>query len=328
MKILIVRFSSIGDIVLTSPVLRGLKEQLTDVDIHYLTKTKFQSLLENNPRIDRLWTIEKSIEEILDQLKAENFDHVIDLHHNIRTLALKKKLAKPSASFQKLNVQKWLLVNLKMDKMPKLHIVDRYMKTIESLGVKKDGLPCEFYISIENEVNVQKELKLTSERYVGVAIGAQFATKCLPADKMVEILSHLDIPMVLLGGPEDEKKGDQIIQGLAGKEVVNTCGKFNLQQSASIVKNAKVLITHDTGLMHIASSFEVPVVSIWGNTVPELGMYPYFPSRPDLYSIHEVNDLSCRPCSKIGFQKCPKKHFNCMMQQDVGEVLKSIRRFF
>jgi ADP-heptose:LPS heptosyltransferase len=327
MKILIVRFSSIGDIVLTTPVLRGLKEQLTDIEIHYLTKSKFSSLLENNPRIDKLWTIEKSIDEIIDALKKENFDQVIDLHHNIRTLALKKKLRKPSASFKKLNVQKWMLVNLKMKKMPKVHIVDRYMQAVESLGVKKDDSPCEFYISAENEVDIQQELELNTKKYIGVAIGAQFATKCLPTDKMVEILKDLDSTIVLLGGPEDEAKGNEIATLLNGKEIINSCGKFNLQQSASIVKQASVLLTHDTGLMHIASCFEVPVISVWGNTIPEFGMYPYFPSKPELFSIHEVKDLSCRPCSKIGYQDCPKKHFRCMVEQDVEKVVGALRGF-
>ena len=327
MKILIVRFSSIGDIVLTTPVLRGLKEQLKDVEIHYLTKTKFSALLENNPRIDKLWTIEKSIDEILDELKTENFDQIIDLHHNVRTLALKKKLGKPSESFKKLNVRKWMLVNLKMDQMPKVHIVDRHMETVESLGVKKDDLPCEFYISEENEVNVQKKLKLNSEKYIGVAIGAQFATKSLPTEKFVEILNEIDLPIVLIGGPEDEAKGNEIVAQLKNKTIINPCGKFNLQQSASIVKQASVLMTHDTGLMHIASCFEVHVVSVWGNTVPELGMYPYFPKKPEFYSIHEVKELSCRPCSKIGYPACPKKHFGCMMDQDVNGIVGALRRF-
>ena len=214
-----------------------------------------------------------------------------------------------------------------MKKMPKVHIVDRYMQAVESLGVKKDDSPCEFYISAENEVDIQQELELNTKKYIGVAIGAQFATKCLPTDKMVEILKDLDSTIVLLGGPEDEAKGNEIATLLNGKEIINSCGKFNLQQSASIVKQASVLLTHDTGLMHIASCFEVPVISVWGNTIPEFGMYPYFPSNPELFSIHEVKDLSCRPCSKIGYQDCPKKHFRCMVEQDVEKVVGALRGF-
>ncbi len=327
MKILIIRFSSIGDIVLTTPVLRALKEQNRDVEIHYLTKNKFASLLINNPRIDKLITIEKSIDEVLPELKKEEYDLVVDLHKNVRTLALKTKLKKPTKSFNKLNFQKWLLVNTKKNHMPNVHIVDRYMETVSSLNVKTDGEPCEFYIAPENEIKVHEKLALSSSNYVGVAIGAQFATKCLPIDKTVEILKEINGPVVLLGGPEDEAKGDEIIAQLPTKEIVNACGKYNLQQSASIVRQASVLLTHDTGLMHIATCFKVPVVSVWGNTVPELGMYPYYPNNPELFSIHEVKNLSCRPCSKIGFQKCPKKHFKCMMEQDLVEIVEKINRF-
>lgn len=327
MKILVVRFSSIGDIVLTTPVLRGLKEQMKDVEIHFLTKKKFSSLLQNNPRINKLWSIEKSIDEVLDELKRENFDHVVDLHNNVRTLSLKKKLGKPSSAFKKLNIQKWMLVNLKMDKMPKIHIVERYMDAVSVLSVKNDNKPCEFYISKENELDAIAELNLSSQKFVGVAIGAQFATKCLPTEKMIEILTQINAPIILLGGPEDAEKGEAIIAALKDKEVVNSCGKFNLQQSASIVKQATVILTHDTGLMHIASCFEIPVVSVWGNTVPELGMYPYFPNKSELFSIREVKDLSCRPCSKIGYQECPKKHFKCMLNHDISSIVGVLQQF-
>lgn len=325
MKILIIRFSSIGDIVLTTPVLRCLKNQLEDVEIHYLTKNKFSSLVENNPNIDKVITIEKSIDEVLPELKNEKYDWVIDLHNNIRTLALKQKLGKPNASFKKLNVQKWLLVNFKLNRMPNAHIVDRYLETVKSLGIENDNLPCEFYITPENKINVTAQFSLEPKQYIGVAIAAQFATKTLPTEQLVKILAELNEPVVLLGGSEDEQKAHDIIAGLPAKNILSLCGKLNLQQSASVIEQCKVLLTHDTGLMHIASCFEIPVVSVWGNTVPELGMYPYYPQKPELYSIHEVKNLSCRPCSKIGFQTCPKKHFKCMMDQDLEGIGENMR---
>jgi ADP-heptose:LPS heptosyltransferase len=324
MKILVIRFSSIGDIVLTTPVLRCMKNQVKGVEIHYLTKTKFKTLVENNKNVDKVISIENSIDEVLSELQRENYDHVIDLHNNIRTLSLKRKLGKPNVSFKKLNVQKWLLVNFKMNKMPNVHIVDRYMETVQDLGVKNDNLPCEFYIADENKVNVKELFSIEAQQFIGVAIGAQFATKTLPTDQLVKILAQINEPIVLLGGPEDEQKAKDIIAGLKRDNIQNLCGKLNLQQSASVVQQCKVLLTHDTGLMHIASCFEVPVVSVWGNTVPELGMYPYYPQKPELYSIHEVKNLSCRPCSKIGYQACPKKHFKCMMEQNLEAIIEVI----
>lgn len=321
-KILIVRFSSIGDIVLTSPVVRALKEQLADVEIHYLTKKAFGPILETNPNVSSVFTIEKSIEEVVAELKKENYDWIIDLHNNIRTKGLKSKLRRPSKTFRKLNVEKWLLVNAGVNKLPDLHVVDRYFETVRHLGVAPDGKPGDFFITTENEVN-PAEFGLEAGTYVSIAIGAQHETKCLPAEKLIELISKLDRPVVLIGGPTDQEKAGQIVNGLS-KKIVDTCGKLNLQQSASLVKQGAHLITHDTGMMHIASCLEVPMTTVWGNTIPGFGMYPYLPGKEDQYSIHEVKQLKCRPCSKIGYDACPKKHFDCMNKQDIAKIIEEI----
>lgn len=318
MKILFVRFSSIGDIVLTTPVIRCAKEQLNDVEIHYLTKKSFKNIIAPNPSVDKVFTIEKSVDEVIEQLKLENYDWIIDLHNNIRTKSLKSKLKRPSKTFKKLNYKKWLLVNLKKDKMPNLHVVDRYFDTVSHLGVKSDAKSCDFFIEKENEVDVSDELGLQKHNYVAIAIGAQFKTKQIPAELLVNIISNLKQEVVLIGGPTDIDLANEVV-AKCDKTVVNTCGKYNLQQSASIVAQAQHLITNDTGMMHIGSTFNLSISSVWGNTVPSLGMYPYHPKKQN-YSIHEVKNLSCRPCSKIGYQKCPKGHFNCMNLQSVEKI--------
>lgn len=324
MKILVIRFSSIGDVVLTTPIVRALKRKLPNVEIHYLTKKSFSGILDHNPNIDKLFTIDRSISEVIDALKVEKYDYLIDLHKNARTFSLKLKLRRPSFSFPKLNFKKWLLVNFKNNKMPEMHIVDRYFKAVEKLGVKNDNLPCEFYIQPMDEVNCHAQFGLNQKEFICIALGAQFATKRMPFNKLEEIIGSLDQAIVLVGGPMDENLATMLVQRFPLKTIFNTCGKFNLSQSASIVKQASALLTNDTGMMHIASCFELPTVSVWGNTVPELGMYPYFPVQKELYSIHEVIGLDCRPCSKIGFQHCPKKHFNCMNQQNSVEIVKDL----
>lgn len=321
MKVLVVRFSSIGDIVLTTPVLRGLKEQLKDVKIHYLTKRQFVGILESNPRIDKIYTMDKHIDELIPELKKENYDFVIDLHNNLRTRSLKAKLKRPSESFNKLNWKKWLLVKFKINHLPKIHIVERYFETVSSLGVKNDEKPCEYFISENDEVEVSEKLGVEPKEFVAIAIGAQFKTKKMPKELLVKIISRLKEPAVLLGGEMDADFANEIIDALPNFTIKNACGGFNLSQSASIVKQCKRLITNDTGMMHIASCFDVQIISVWGNTVPDLGMYPYYPNNKDKFSIHEVKGLNCRPCSKIGFQECPKKHFGCMMKQNVEEIV-------
>ena len=136
---------------------------------------------------------------------------------------------------------------------------------------------------------------------------------------MTELLTGVDLPIALMGGKEDREKAQRLMESLPSTTMFNYCGLLNLQQSASVLKQSAHLLSHDTGLMHIGACFDLPITSVWGNTVPELGMYPYRPGKKD-FSIHEVKGLSCRPCSKIGFQKCPKGHFNCMMQQDLDAI--------
>ncbi len=316
MKILVVRFSSIGDVVLTTPVVRCLKQQIPNCEIHFITKKAFKGILEHNSNISKIFTIDSSISEVIPALKEEKYDYVIDLHKNLRTFQLKNKLGRPSYSFPKLNFEKWILVNLKRNNMPKVHVVDRYFKAVEKLGVKNDNKPCDFFIQLSDEIQIKDHFNLTSEKYITIAIGAQFATKRMPFEKLKEIIEQLNQSIILIGGETDKTLADEILAAFPNKTIFSACGIFSLAQSASIVKQSRVLLTNDTGMMHIASCFQIPTISVWGNTVPELGMYPYFPENPEIFSIHEVKGLNCRPCSKIGFQKCPKGHFNCMNLQD------------
>lgn len=324
-KILVIRFSSIGDIVLTSPILRCIKSQLDNVELHVLTKKQYSHLYEPNPNVDKVHAWGEDDKKVLSILKKESFDYVVDLHKNIRTARVKSYLSKKSYSFPKLNVQKWLIVNFKWNLLPNIHIVDRYFKAVEPLGVKNDQKGLDFYIQ-----NVKKTLKTrfdVDKEYIVVAIGGKFATKKMPAEKLSEVLSKMALPIVLIGGQEDREEGQKIKEYLPEQDIDNTCGEFSIHESAQVVKDAAILITHDTGMMHIGSAFDVPIVSIWGSTIPEFGMYPYRPQSPESYSIHEVKGLSCRPCSKLGYDKCPKGHFKCMMDQDIPAIRAQILKF-
>jgi len=322
-KILLIRFSSIGDIVLTTPVIRALKTQL-NCELHVLTKEKYSTILSNNPNIDTVYTLRKSIKEVIPSLKEEKYDFIIDLQKNRRSYQIRKVLNKPVSSFPKLNIQKWLIVNLKINRLPNVHIVDRYFKAVEKLNVINDGKGLDYFIPEDAIVEVQKINPDLSNGYIAIAIGGQHFTKMLPVEKLISIISKINYPVVLLGDMQDRNRGDEIIKQLQKSDVFNTCGKYNLDQSASLIQQSAAVISNDTGLMHIAAALQKPIVSIWGNTIPKFGMYPYFPSGNNTSIFSEVNDLKCRPCSKLGYKKCPKKHFNCMMLQDEAFISDSI----
>lgn len=318
MKILLLRFSSIGDIVLTTPVARCLKKQ-SGAEIHFLTKRAFEPILLPNPHIDRVFSFEKEVTEVLSSLKSENYDLVVDLHHNLRSLRVKLALGRPARSFDKLNFEKWLLVNFKIDRLPSVHIVQRYLKTVEHLGVHYDGEGLDYFIPPAEEVRVSDFSKLLFEgNYIAFVLGATHATKRLPAEKTAEICQNLDQPVVLLGGKTEQAAA----QAIVGPNVVNLCGQLSLHQSASVIRQAGKVLTHDTGLMHIAAAFRKEIVSVWGNTVPAFGMYPFYPTGVDLNTSFEVRGLDCRPCSKIGFDRCPKGHFRCMNDMPTSALIE------
>ncbi len=322
MKFLVIRFSSIGDIVLTTPVVRCIKQQLPGAEVHFLTKKSFNGIVETNPYIDKVILLDTSWDLMIHELQQEGYDYIIDLHHNLRTLRVKKSLKAKSFSFNKLNIQKWLLTTLKINIMPNMHIVDRNLATVSSLGVMNDGKGLDYFIPEKDAVK-QNDIPASHHfGFIGIVIGAALNTKKLPIHKLKQLCSNIAYPIILLGGPEDRAAGDEIASVDAIK-IYNACGKFNLNESADLVRKAKLIITHDTGLMHIAAAFKKPILSIWGNTTPLFGMEPYFGNTQITNHKFQVQNVSCRPCSKIGYKQCPKKHFKCMELQDVELIAKN-----
>lgn len=322
MKILIVRFSSIGDIVLTTPVIRCIKKQVAGAEVHYLTKASFARVLQANPYVDKLILIEKDIPEVMAELKAEHYDYIIDLHNNLRSRRLTTALNVKHAAFHKLNFKKLLLVNFKINALPAVHIVDRYLDAAKKFfDIKNDGAGLDYFIP---EADVFPLSALPDEHqkgYVAVVIAATYATKRMPPDKLIELCNRIDKPIVLLGGAAELQLAELLVVNV-GDKIYNACGRFNLNQSASLVKQATCVITPDTGLMHIAAAFKKQVLSVWGNTVPEFGMYPYIPGENS--EVFEVKGLGCRPCSKLGYNHCPKGHFKCMNNINLDKITKAI----
>ncbi|HMK04668.1 MAG TPA: glycosyltransferase family 9 protein [Ferruginibacter sp.] len=326
-KFLIIRFSSIGDIVLTTPVIRCLRKQFPEAEIHFLTRYAFRGIVANNPYIDKVHVLGDSFELMLHELRTEEYDYIIDLHHNLRTLRIKKFLKEVKAfSFNKLNIQKYILTSIKINVLPKKHIVDRNLETLVSLGVKNDGLGLDYFIP-EKDIVGNKDIPTSHlHGYIAIVIGAALNTKKLPIHKLKELCAGIYHPIILLGGKEDFQDGERIAK-VDDVKIYNACGKFNLNESADLVRRSKLVITHDTGLMHMAAALQKPIISVWGNTVPEFGMYPYYgQSSKQHYDIVEINKLWCRPCSKIGYNKCPLGHFKCMEKIAVNDIVNLVEQ--
>ena len=314
-KVLVVRFSSMGDIVLCSPVLRCLREQLPSAEIHVLTKTSFAYLLEPNPNVDKLWTIDRSVTECLSHLKEENYDVIIDLHNNIRTQRLKKALRKPAHTLKKMNVKKWLLVNLGVDLLPKRHVVDRYMDTVAPLGVKNDGKGLDFFYP--EGFQVRPELH-TDQKFVVLVVGGSYDGKRLPKKKWGDMLLRCSIPFVVVGGEEDKALGEDLAERFPN--VSNLAGHLSVFESAKVVEQSTLVISNDTGMMHIAAAFRKPVISLWGQTTPRFGMYPYMADKRSL----AVEPDGKRPLSKLGNKKTSVHAMDKLSTDKVVEHLQTI----
>ena len=314
MKILIVRFSAIGDILLTFPVVEALGKKYPNAEIHFLTKSVHASLLQLLPQKIIVHLLGNSLLDTARAMRGEHFDLVIDLHNNVRTLLLQVFMR----SFHwkrvnKLNIRKWLLTAFKWDTLPKVHVVDRYAKAADV----EVQFPMPLNLSMD-----QHSFSLPTA-YVAWVLGATFETKQFPLNKIKEVLPALNCPVVLLGGPKELEMANELLKSFPS--VLSLVGKTNISEATLVLKGAKLVVTNDTGLMHLASFYNKPMVCLWGNTLPAFGMYPF---NNDQIKHFEVKDLACRPCSKIGSHRCPKSHFNCMQQQDSTAISTQINALF
>lgn len=308
-KILVIRLSAMGDIVLTTPVIRALNQQLK-AKIDFLTKPQYVSLLEGNTYINRIF----SLNDKVDFLQKNKYDYVVDLQNNLRSWKIRNKIQTKSFVFNKKSLRRYLLIYFGIDLL-KNHVVDRYFATVASLNVVNDNQGLDFNVSssIKPEFN-------TSQSYIAWCIGGTHNPKKLSAKQITQVVSKLKIPVVLLGGNNDLDIAEEIINNVECKSVYNFCGKLSVQESSYLIKKSKMLLTNDTGMMHIASALKMPIISFWGCTKPSLGFTPYM---TDPSSIKIISKRSAKPCSKHG-RHCKYGKNGCIKEIDPQLIYDSV----
>lgn len=332
MKFLVIRFSSIGDIVLTTPAIRCLKQQVENAEVHFLTKQSMKAVTEGNPYIDRFHYLNNNLDQLVKALQEEKFDYIIDLHKNFRTWRIKKALKVPVLSYNKEVIEKVLLTRLHINKMAGRHIVDRCIDALAPLGVKNDEKGMDYFIPLNARVRAEDLPLSHSAGFVAIVIGASYYTKKLPVYKLRELCAKIQHPIVLVGGKEDNGEGEKIAESDPVK-IYNACGKFSLHESADIIRQSKLVISHDTGMQYIACALNKPVLAIWGGTSPALDVEPYYGKEQLLqhnqpaYHNFIVKGLACQPCSNYGTKTCPRAHFKCMQDQDVDLMVMAVERY-
>ncbi len=319
-KILIIRFSSIGDIVLTSPIIRSLRTQFPDAAIHYVTKATYQPLLHANPHIDRVHTLSTTLFALIQELRKEQFSAVIDLHNNLRSHIITTALGRPYSRFPKMNREKYKLVRSHGSTPAIPHVVERYYAAGQKWDLQPDGKGLEHFVPAQEQVNSG----ILPAKYIAAGIGGTYPTKVFPTEQWLALIPRLTAPVVLLGGPQDLDMA-MALQKAFPDQVLHNIGTWSVNQSASVLAQSAAVISNDTGMMHLAAAFRKPLAVTWGNTVPAFGMGPYYGQESPPPTQHfQVEGLDCRPCHKLGHKACPEHHFKCMRNQDVQDIARFV----
>lgn len=307
-KVLVIRFSSIGDIVVCTPVIRMLSTQL-GAEVHLLTKEKYGFVLEDNPYISEIITIKKKIKEVKQKLLEEKYDLVIDLHKNLRSSQVKSMLNKPVYTFDKLNLARNLFVKTKINILPRKHIIDRHLEGLISL-IKDDKKGMDYHI---NEDKLPSDIKATAKlKYVLLSLGASHFTKRMTPEVLNLICKNITQQIIIIGGNDTIELSKKIN---SQPNILNLVGKTSMRSSAYLAKNAEYIITGDSAMMHISAALDKKMLVVWGATSPLLGMGPHY--KNENKHVELFQNIQCRPCTKQGTTKCPKKHFNCMNYSEI-----------
>lgn len=315
-KILCIRFSSIGDIILTSPIIRALKKRYPNAEIHIVTKAQNAQLWAANPYVHHVHAYQGNLWTLANELRKIGFDAIVDLHKNVRSFLLSALLLKIPYQINKFTAERKDWVKTKINTLPQKHIVDRYFDALVKLDIKNDPEGLDFFIPKDQEI-IPSDYGIEGP-YVVYAIGGQHITKVLSYPKMIELCDRLSAKIVLIGDAWDANFGERL-SILFPDKVINLCKQTSIGQSASLMKQSEYVISHDSSMMHIAAALKKKIYVIWGSTHKGFGMYPY---QTEFVSL-EMANLPCRPCSTQGTNVCPLGHFDCMHKISLDPLIDS-----
>jgi lipopolysaccharide heptosyltransferase II len=304
-KILIIRFSSLGDVLLTTPLIRSIKKTYPHLEIQFLTKPNYADVLKNNTYISKIFIFENSenVNFVIGKLKNERYDLIIDLQNNPRSTSIRQKLKINFLRFQKRDLDKLLLVKLKINKLKNAPPIPvRYAETVKGIKLDDEGLD----LFTDKKPSFRFDL---SKKYIGLCPGARHFTKKWPKEYFIELgklLNENKFGILIFGGKADKELCTEISGSISNS--INLSNNDEILQTAANMKTCTAIFCNDSGLMHTACAVNIPVFVFFGSSVKEFGFTPY----KNRSVIFENNTLNCRPCSHIGRTRCPLKHFKCM----------------
>ncbi len=320
-KILIIRLSSLGDIVLTQPVVQAVRKEFPKAQIHYLTKRVFSPIVEMFGCVDKIhyWEEKKAL---LTNLRKLKFDLAIDLQSKLNTFIIKNFInAKQTSTYNKEHLLRRQIVK-KKTKRTISSTVDLYFTALQKIGINSEVSNPKL-IPINNTMMPKAFTTNENTKYIGLFPGALHETKQYPINQLAELIDSVppewNCQFLIFGSKAENDLADEL-KILTETEVINICGELDLQQLVTAIDKMDVVITNDSGPMHIAAALEKPQIAIFGATHPKLGFAPMNENTIILSA-----DLQCQPCSLHGSKACPLDHFNCMKQVSAVDILKTLK---
>lgn len=319
-RILIIRFSSIGDVILTTPLIRCLRSAYPEVRIDFLIKKEFSVVLSNNPHLSSIITFDKNagkgeLKRVREIIRQNKYSHIVDIQRNLRSIFLTTGSGSVVSSFSKKLLSRDLLIRFGINSYKEIKPVYlRYFESVASLGVEYDGRGTEVFPAASETLQTTElpgcENFKEGKPILVVAPGAQWANKRWTPEGFASaadmFCAHTGALTLLIGGPGDLEICS-LVKSLMKTPSVNLAGKLSLMGSASLLGKASMVMTNDTGMLHMAQAMKTPVVAVYGPTTRELGFFPL----PENSRVAETS-ISCRPCTQKGLNSCPRKHFRCM----------------
>jgi len=325
LRVLCVRFSSIGDVLLTTPLVRALHRRHPDAELYFVTKRAMAPLVVENPYLDRVIELEpkERITDLARRLRALRPTHGLDLHGSLRSAALRLLVPCQWGRYSKRRLARTALIAAKINMYGKhVPVPERYFEAARALDAHPDGGPPEFFLAPAARERVARwltERGLDRQPFAALAPGAAHATKRWPIrhwTALAEQLRTMGYGLVAVGGPGDRELAAQV-----GPAVHNAAEEFTLQETGACLARATVLVSGDTGVMHMATGVGTRVVALFGPTVELFGFFPYA-SRAEVLE----RDLGCRPCSAMGTERCPLGHHRCLEELFPDQVAAAVQR--
>jgi heptosyltransferase-2 len=330
-NVLLVRFSSLGDVLLTTPLIRAIRARHPAATLTALTRQAWAPLLSANPHLDQVVSVGpgQALVPLARAIRGARYTHLLDLHGSVRTRVLRLLVPGPWTGYDHRRRARTALISRHRDTYPdQVPVAERYFEAASDLDVRPDQEPADFYISPAAEARAGQWLARAGldgeETLIGLVPGAMHATKRWPVRHwrtLAQSIRQQGLAIVIVGSSADRMIASEIAEACGSPGAV-AAGELDLQATGALLRRCRVAVAGDTGPMHMATAMRIPVIALFGPTVRQFGFFPYR-ARGAVLEL----ELPCRPCSSKGGPRCPDGHHRCLEDLAPADVSARVMAF-